>query len=132
MAVHKVLGRMGGAHPGIPTFSLNKDTWLSPSTQPEVQGLNRNPTFDYAITLPHPKPDYGVTMPHPLGKMFFLLNRNRAMENGDHTAVEFVYQYLSNFAKQHGLNTKIVRDQLVAEYGAPASLLEQIRLKVVP
>ncbi|KAG8937738.1 hypothetical protein FRC04_010193, partial [Tulasnella sp. 424] len=76
--------------------------------------------------------DYGVTMPHPLGKMFFLLNRNRAMESDDHTAVEFVYQYLSNFAKQHGLNTKIVRDQLVAEYGVPASLLEQTRLKVVP
>ncbi|KAG9027662.1 hypothetical protein FS837_004194 [Tulasnella sp. UAMH 9824] len=91
-----------------------------------------NPTFDYAITLPHPKPDYGVTMPHSLDKMFFLLNRNRAMENGDHTAVEFVCQYLSNFAKQHGLNTKIARDHLVAEYGAPASLLEQTRLKVVP
>lgn len=94
--------------------------------------MRENPTFDYVITLPHPKPDYGVTMPHPLGKMFFLLNRNRAMESGDHTAVEFVYQYLSNFAKQHGLNTKIVRDQLVAEYGVPASLLEQTRLKVVP
>ncbi|KAG8922534.1 hypothetical protein FRC00_007334, partial [Tulasnella sp. 408] len=64
-------------------------------------------------------------MPHPLGKMSFLPNRNREMESGDHTAVVFVYQSLFNFAKQHGLNTKIVRDQLLAEYGVPASLLEQ-------
>ncbi|KAH7090023.1 hypothetical protein BKA62DRAFT_726616 [Auriculariales sp. MPI-PUGE-AT-0066] len=90
----------------------------------QIMLLKKNTDSDYMLTPSSSNKDYGVVVRHPSGRQVFLLARHRAMETGDHKSVSIMFQFLAmqtQFTRE--VTLAAVREQLVAEYGVPESIL---------
>lgn len=74
------------------------------------------------IVLPSPDPSNpeleGISLDEPRGAAIFIIMRNRAMCNGDVSALFYVYRVLQKFEALAG-GEKVLQAQLKKEYGQP-------------
>ncbi|KAK4704162.1 hypothetical protein P7C70_g2046, partial [Phenoliferia sp. Uapishka_3] len=94
----------------------------SPALLAQIEALKETPDLDYVLFLPNPAPaNAGCKIQHPLGSVYFNVNRNRAMTNGDPQAVAMMYTQLEASAMQDAqgfvLGKAGLKKQLLKEYG---------------
>lgn len=63
----------------------------SPALVHQLSLLRENPNITYVFTQPDPHPDHGIQLQHQMGKLFFEVNKNRAIKNGDPKAVGMMW-----------------------------------------
>ncbi|KAF9066789.1 hypothetical protein BDP27DRAFT_1423547 [Rhodocollybia butyracea] len=89
----------------------------SPALLHQLKFLEENPDMDYVFVRPEPHPDHGVKIPHPMGKMLFILQRNRAISEFSPVAVVQMYKMLLPAAENApGIGKVGLKKQLMREY----------------